>query len=169
MRFCRCAEGSRAGGSTQQPQCTEPCQCVGGQPRACHGALQGHMQPLQCAAGMVGLALGAVAELGKRFVRAAFFLPGSEDFQRKRQQNPVTTAYRALPVCEWPALGMSWGTARSNAASAVCNGRGGACTGGCGRAGQMVCGGCGFTGSWRIPEEEAALGNRSAQSPASSV
>ena len=30
-----------------------------------------------------------------------------------------TTAHRALPVCEWPALGMLWATVRSNAASAV--------------------------------------------------
>jgi len=85
-----------------------------------------------------------------------------------RRQHSATTAHRALPVCEWPALGMPWGTARSNAASAVCSRCDGACTGGgCGRAGRVVCGGCGFAGLWRFPEEEAALGNHSAQSPAS--
>ena len=78
-----------------------------------------------------------------------------------------TTANKALPVCAWAALGMPWGTARSIAASAVCCKGGGACTGGCGRAGQVVCGGCGFAVLWRFPEEEAALGNYSAQSPAS--
>ena len=34
------------------------------------------------------------------------------------------------------------------------------------KAGQLVCGGCGFAGLWSCPEEEAALGNHSAQSPA---
>ena len=71
-------------------------------------------------------------------------------------------------MCELPALGMLWGTARSNAASAaVCISGGGTFTGGCGRSAvQMVLGGCGFAGLWRFPEEEAALGNHSAQSPA---
>ena len=82
----------------------------------------------------------------------------------------VTKARRALPVCEQPALGMPWGTARSNAASAVCSRGGGACTGGCGRgAVQVVCGGCGFVSLWRVPKEEAALGNHSAQSPTSAA
>ena len=67
-------------------------------------------------------------------------------------------AHTALPVREWPALGMPWATARSNTASAVCSRFGGAaCAGGCGRAGQVVCGGCGFAGLWRFPEEEVAL------------
>ena len=91
-------------------------------------------------------------------------MPVSGDFQRRRQQS-ATTAHRALPVRDWPALGMPWGTARSNAASAVCGRCGGACS--CGRTERVVCGGCGFSGVWRCPEEEAALGNCSAHSPAS--
>ena len=35
-------------------------QCVSSQPWACHGPLQGQIQPLQCAAGVVEPALGAV-------------------------------------------------------------------------------------------------------------
>ena len=94
-------------------------------------------------------------------------MPVCGEFQRRRQQS-ATTAHRALPVCEWPALGMRWGSARPNAASAVSSRGGGACTGGCGRgAVQVVHGGCGFAGLWRFPEEQAALGNHSAQSPAS--
>ena len=62
-------------------------------------------------------ALGAAAGLGRWFVWVAV-LPVSGDFQRKRQ-HMATTAHRALPVCEWPALGMSWGTARSIKASTV--------------------------------------------------
>ena len=70
---------------------------------------------------------------------------------------PGTTAHRALPVCEWAALSMSGGTARSNAGSAVCSRFFGACNGD-----------YGFANLWRIPEqEEAALGNHSAQSSAS--
>ena len=54
VRFCRFVELSRGGGSTQQPQHTEPCQCVSVQPWACHWALQGQMQPvLLCAVGLV--------------------------------------------------------------------------------------------------------------------
>ena len=80
----------------------------------------------------------------------------------------ATTAHRGPPVCEWPALGMPWATARSNAPCAVVSRSGGACTGGCGSAVQVVRGGCSFAGLWWIfPEEEAALGNHSAQSPAS--
>ena len=55
VRFCRLVEISRGGGSTRQPQRTEPCQCVSGQPWACHGALQDQMQPVQYAAGVVDL------------------------------------------------------------------------------------------------------------------
>ena len=51
---------------------------------------------------------------------------------------PGTTVHTALPVCEWPAMGMPWATARSNAASAVCSRCGGACIGCCGHAGQVV-------------------------------
>ena len=32
---------------------------------------------------------------------------------------------------------------------------------------QVVGEGCGFAGEWRVPEEEAALGNHSVQSPGS--
>ena len=90
--------------------------------------------------------------------------PVCGDFQRRRQ-HPATTARRALPVCEWPVLGIPEGTARPNEASAVCHRGGGACTGACCRAGQVVSGGCDFDGLWSCPEEEAALGNHSAQSP----
>ena len=83
LGFGRFVEISRGGGSSRQPQRTEPCQFVGGQPWA---------------------------------------------FPR--------------------------GTARSNAASAVCSRSGRACAGGCGRTGQVVCGSCGFTSLWRVPEEE---------------
>ena len=93
------------------------------------------------------------------------FLAVCGEFQRRRQHS-ATTAHRALPVCESPALGMPWGTARSNAAFAVCSRAGGACTGACGRAVQVVCGGCGFAGLWRFLEEEAALDNHGAQTPA---
>ncbi len=89
------------------------------------------------------------------------------DFERRRQHS-ATTAHRALPVCDWPDLGISWATARSITASAVYSRSGGACTGRCGRAGQVVVyAECGFAGVCRFPEEEAALGNHSAQSPAS--
>ena len=40
LRFCRFREISKGGGSTRQPQRTEPCQCVSDQPWACYGALQ---------------------------------------------------------------------------------------------------------------------------------
>ena len=104
----------------------------GGQPWACHGALQGQMQPLLCASGVVGPALGAAAELGRWCVGGAG-LPVCGNFKRRRQHS-ATTPHRALPVCEWPALGMPCGTAISkNAASAVCRRCGGVCTGGCGR------------------------------------
>ena len=87
---------------------------------------------------------GGAVWLGRWFVGGAVLLNAGV-FQIWRRCL-TTTAHRALPVCEWPALGMPWGTARSNAVSAVCSRRGGACTWGCGRAGQVVCGGCGFAG-----------------------
>ena len=61
LRFCPVLEISVVGGGVaRHPQCTEPCQCVSGQPWVCHGMmLQGEMQPLLCAAGVVGPALGA--------------------------------------------------------------------------------------------------------------
>ena len=71
MRFCRFVEISTGGGSTRQPQSKEPCQCVNGQPWACHGALQGQMQPLRCAAGVVEPSVGAAAGLGRWFVGVA--------------------------------------------------------------------------------------------------
>ena len=108
---------------------------------------------------------GAAIGLGRWFLRVAVF-PICGDFQRRRQHR-ATTAHRALPVCEWPALGMPWGTATSNAASAMWSRGGGACTGGCGRAGKVVCGGCGFAGMWRCPQEKEALGNYSAYNPVS--
>ena len=84
-----------------------------------------------------------------------------------RRHCSATTAHRALPVCKWPALGVPWDAARSNAASAVPSRCGGACIEGYVRAGQVVCGGCGYLGLWRFAEEEVALGNHNAQSPAS--
>ena len=140
--FLVCRDFQRTG-SIRQPQCTEPCQCVGDQPWASCGALQGQMQPLQCEVGMEGPALGAAAWPGGWFSGVAFW-PVCGDFQRRRQHS-ATTAHRALPVCEWPVLGMPRDTARSNAASAVCSRfGGGACTECCGRAGQMVCEGVWF-------------------------
>ena len=73
MRFCRFGESSRRGGSTPLPQRTEPCHCVDSQPWAFHGALQGQMQPLLCAAGVVEPALGAAAGLSRRAVRGCSF------------------------------------------------------------------------------------------------
>ena len=69
------------------------------------------------APGVVEPVLGAAAGLGRWFVGGAV-LPVCGDYQRRRQHS-TTTAYRALPVCEVPALGMPWGTARSNTFSAV--------------------------------------------------
>ena len=62
------------------------------------------IQPLMCATGVVAPALGAAAELGGWFVWLAVFSVCG-DFQRRRQHS-ATTAHRALPVCEWPALGI---------------------------------------------------------------
>ena len=125
------------------------------------------MQPLLCAAGVVGPALGAAAQPGRWLVGVAG-LPVCGAVQR-RMQHSATTAHRALPVCEWPAQGMLWWcTARLNAASAASSKGGRACTGGGGKGGVQVVGwGCGFTGLWKFPEEESLLGNNSAQSPAS--
>ena len=104
FQFCRFVEISRGGGSTEQSQRTEPCQCVSGQPWACHGALQGQIQPLQCTAGVAGSPLAVIEGLGGWFVGRAVFL-FCEGFQRRRQHS-ATTAHRALPVYEWPAFGM---------------------------------------------------------------
>ena len=67
---------------------------------------------------------GAEAGLGMWFVGVAV-LPVCGDFQMRRQHS-ATIAHRALPACRWLALGMPWGTARSNTASEVCSRRGGA-------------------------------------------
>ena len=108
--------------------------------------MQGQIQPLQCAAGVLGPALVAMARLGRWFVGVEVLLSSGLYQMGKRQL--VTTAHRALPVCEWPALGMSWATERSNAAYAVRSRCAGACTGCCCQAGQVVCGGCGFAECW---------------------
>ena len=113
----------------------------------------------------MGPVLGAAAGLGRWFVGVEV-LPVRGGVQRRRQHS-ATTAHRALPVREWPTLGMPLGTARSNTTSVMCNRFGGACSGGCGKDGPLVCGGCGFAGVGRFPEEEAALGSHSAQTPAS--
>ena len=86
------------------------------------------MQLLLCAAGTAWLALGAAAGLCRWYVGVAVWLVCGA--VQRRSQHSATTGYRALPVCEWPTLGMPWGTARSNAASAMCSRVGGACTGG---------------------------------------
>ena len=89
---------------------------------------------------MVETALGVAAGLGWWFVGVAVLLVCG-DFQWRRQHS-ATTAHRALPVCELSVLDIPWGTARSNAALAVCSRHGRAYTGGFGRAGQVVvCGG----------------------------
>ena len=124
-----------------------------------------YIQPLKCAAGVVEPELGAAAGLGSWFV-GVMILTVYGDFQRRRQ-HLATTAHRALPVCERPAVGMPRGTALSKLAAAVCSRCGGACAGAWDRAGQVIFCGCSFTGLWRFPEEEAALGNHSAQRPAS--
>ena len=162
MPICRFLDVSRGTGSTRQPQRTEPCECVSGQTWECHGALQGQMQTLWwCAVGVVEPAVGAAAGPGILFV-GVVVLPVCGDFQTRRQLL-ATTAHRALPVCEWSALGLPWVTARSNAASAVSSRCDGACTGGCGRAGQVVCGGCGFGGLWRFPAEREGGSTRQPQ------
>ena len=107
-------EFSRSGGTALQPQRTEPCQRVSGQPWASHWALQAQVHPLQCAEGVTESALGAAAGLGRWFGRVAV-LPLSGVFQLMRKRKLATTAHRALPVCEVPALDMPWATARSNA------------------------------------------------------
>ena len=130
------------------------------------GALQGKMQFLMSAAGVAEPALGAAAGLGRWFM-GVVVLPVLGDFQR-RKPHLATTTHRALPVREWPALSILWGTARSNAASVASSRSGGACTRGFGRgAVQVIRGRCGFASLWRVPEEEAALGTHSTQSPAS--
>ena len=62
---------------------------------------------------MVEPALGAVAGLGRWFVGAAVLLKNAGVLQMRRRRS-VTRAQRALAVCEWPALGMPWTTAKSD-------------------------------------------------------
>ena len=128
LQFCRCVKIFRVRGSIQQPQRTEPFfQCVNGQLWAWHGTLQGHVQPLQCAPGVVGPALGALAGLGRWFVGVAVLLVGGA-FQRRRQHS-ATTAHRALRVCV-ASPGNTMGHCKVK-----CRLCGGACDGGCSRAG----------------------------------
>ena len=126
------------------------------------------MKPLQwCAVGVVEPAPSAAAGLGRWLLGMCDCFATFWSFQL-RKFHTATTVHRALPLCPWPALGMPWATARSNAASAACGRWCGACTGGGGRgAVQVVRWGCGFAGLWRFLKEEAAFGNHSAQSPTS--
>ncbi len=158
LRFCRCVEISRGGGSTPQPKCTEPDHCSSGQPWAWHGALQGQIQPLKkCAALVVKPAMGGpAAGPGRWFVGVAVLLVGGAS--QRRRQHSATIVHRALPVCECSALGMLWGTARSNAASAVCSRSGGAGTAGGGRTGR----GGGGGGGWAVSGECVGRGGRRA-------
>jgi len=64
------------------------------------------MQPLQYSAGVVEPAVGAAEELGRWFVEVVVVLPLSGVFFQLRRLHSVTTVHRALPTCEWPALGM---------------------------------------------------------------
>ena len=135
-----------------------------GQPLACHGAPKGQMQTLQCAAGAAGSRLGAGGGLGRWWFVVNLVMRVSRDFQRRGCCSP-TIVHTALPVCVWPALGVSWATARSNTASAVCRRCGGLLAGAPGwlvRLGLVVCG-CGFVGS--SPAVEVLLGNHRAQTP----
>ena len=78
------------------------------------------MQPLKGAAGVVEPALGAATGLEGRWFEGAAVVLNAGVVQMGRRL-PATTAHRALPVCEWPALGMPLATARSNSASAMCS------------------------------------------------
>ena len=99
---------SWAGGITRQPQCTEPCQFVSGQPWAHHGALQDQKEPLQQATGVVDTARTVCfGSRAGQVVCGVRLLPVCGDFQRRRQLL-ATTAPRALPVCEGPARACHW-------------------------------------------------------------
>ena len=69
FRFCHILESFSDAGCARQPLRTEPRQCVGGQPWACPGPLQGQMDPVQLTAGLVEPALGAAAVLCSLFAR----------------------------------------------------------------------------------------------------
>ena len=81
LRFCRFLEIFVGGSAAQQPQRTEPCQCVSGQSWVFYGPLKGQVQPLQQAVGVVERALGAGAGLARWFLGLAV-LPLSGDFCR---------------------------------------------------------------------------------------
>ena len=68
---------------------------------------------------MVEPTVGAAAGLGRWFVGVAVLL-NTEVLQMWRCHS-TTTAHKALPVCEWPALGMPWDAATTNTASALCS------------------------------------------------
>ena len=55
-------------------------------------------------------ALGAAPGLGRWFMGSAVLLNAGV-FQMWRRRS-ATTAHRALPVSDWPALGMLWAIAR---------------------------------------------------------
>ena len=102
--FWRRRQHSATKAYTALPVCKWPA--LGMMPRA----LQGRMQLLLCAAGVLRPKLGAAAGPGRWFVGVPV-LPVCGDFQRRRQHS-ATTAHRALSVCEWPALDIPLGTAR---------------------------------------------------------
>ena len=60
FRFCHILESFSDGACARQPLRTEPRQCVGGQPWACPGPLQGQVHPVQWSVGLAKPALGAV-------------------------------------------------------------------------------------------------------------
>ena len=158
-------EISRGGDSTRQPLRTGPWQCASGQPWALHGALQGQMQPMQCAAGVVEPALGAAAGLGRWFVGEAFLLVCCGDFQRRRQHLATTEYCQCVSGQPWACHGALQGQMQPLLCAA---GVMGPALGPAAGPGRWLMGGCcGFAGLCSWPEEEAALGNLSAQSPAS--
>ena len=112
------------------------------------------------------LELGAAGRLGRWFMGGAVLLNAGL-IQMMWRRCSATTAHRALPVCVWAALGMSWATARSFTVFEVCSRCVGACTWCCCRAGQVICGGCGFAECWTFPDVKALFSSHSAQSPAS--
>ena len=58
------------------------------------------------------LTLGAAAGLGRKFRGAAVLL--NAGVLKMWGHRSATTAYRALPVCDWPALGIPRATTRLN-------------------------------------------------------
>ena len=75
LRLCRFLVLFCGGGAARQPQCTEPCQCVCGEPWVFCGALQGQMQHLYQAQGVVEPALDAAAGLGRGVAGVCVVLP----------------------------------------------------------------------------------------------